>query len=60
MYVTIGIRHAVRIRIVILSIVACLAVLYFYKLSHKKKKIKKKKNFIENKMRVLIFPYNVC
>jgi hypothetical protein len=35
MYVTLGIQHAVRIRSVILSFVACLAVPYFSTLSHK-------------------------
>jgi hypothetical protein len=59
MYVTLGIQHAVRIRSVILSCVACLAVVYFSTLSRKPRDFRKK-NFIENKMRLLIFPYNVC
>jgi hypothetical protein len=50
------IQHAKRMRRIILSSVACVTVLYFYTLSHKRRHFRK--NVIEYKMFVLIFSTN--
>ena len=56
-YVALGIQHAMRMRLVILSSVACPALQYFSTLSHQKAGCSKNKNkkSIEHKMCILIF-----
>jgi hypothetical protein len=55
--VALVIQHAERMRRIILSFVTCLAVPYFYTLSHKRHDFRK--NVIEHKICVLIFSTNV-
>jgi len=53
-FLALGIQHAMRMRCGILSSVACPALHYFSTLSHKRHDLKK--NIIEHKIYVLIFP----
>jgi hypothetical protein len=53
MSVALVIQHAKRMRRIILSSVACLALPYFSTLSHKRQDYREK--VIEHKLRVLIF-----
>ena len=55
--VALVIQHAKRMRRIILSYVACLAVPYFSRLSHKRHDFREKK-VIGHKM--CVFSYNVC
>ena len=52
---TLGIQHAMRMRRIVLSSVACPAVQYFSTLSNKRQDFQGGKNVIEHKMCVLIF-----
>jgi len=54
--VALVIQHAMRVRRIILSSVACPVLQYFSTLSHKRHDFRK--TFIEYKMRVLIFSTN--
>ena len=58
--VALGIQHAVRIRLITWSSVACLDVLYFSTLSHKRYDFREKKIAVERKMWVFGFLYNFC
>jgi hypothetical protein len=53
-----GIQHAKHIRPIVLSSVACLALPYFYTLSHKRHDFRKK--VISHKMCFFYFVYNFC
>jgi len=55
-FVALGIQHAMRMRRIILSTVACLSVKYFSTLSHKRHFFSKK--VIENKKVCFDFLYN--
>jgi len=58
-FVTLGIEHAVRMRRVILSYMACPAVHYCFTLSHKRHDFRKKK-FIVHKIYVFLFTLQIC
>ena len=58
-FVTLGIQHAVRMRPIVLSSVACRSLQYISTLSHKWHEFRGKKNVIEPKTYILIFSTNM-
>ena len=59
MFVALDIQHAMRLRCIILSSVACPALLYFATLSHKQQDIWKNTKVTECKL-CFGFLYNFC
>ena len=59
MFVAFGIQHAMRMRLIILASVSCIALHYFSTLSHKTDTIFEKKKLIAYKM-CFDFLYSFC
>jgi len=53
-FVALGVQHAMRMHLIVLSSVACSAVQYFYTLFHKRQDFREKSYWTQN----VDFPYN--